>query len=268
MQWNIKLSKISFSVRLLISVLMLAICLDTVDLMRQGKFHIGITFSFSLALIILIGCVFWSKWSKLISRSKFTRYAWRMIWITLGIWLISLGLFFYTLTGINHQSIDSQKPQAIIVLGSGIEGNRPSATLAKRLDTAGNLYQTFPQTPIIVTGGVGFQRSLSEAEVMSDYLQQHYYIPNQLILQENQSTSTHLNLSNSKLILKKHNISLAEPIAIVTSDFHTLRAKAIATHLGYQQPLTFAAETPLQIRYYSWVREYFAFVSGWLLKEY
>ena len=29
-----------------------------------------------------------------------------------------------------------------------------------------------------------------------------------------------------------------------------------------------SAETPLNIRYNAWLREYFAFVSGWLLREY
>ena len=59
-----------------------------------------------------------------------------------------------------------------------------------------------------------------------------------------------------------------QKIAIVTSDFHTIRAAAIAKHQGYQRPILLASPTPLSIRYNAWFREYFAFVSGWLFGEY
>ena len=262
------MSKIYVYLRVVIALLALALCIDTLDLMRMGKFHIGISFSFSLALGILFLCIFWQKWTVWLNRSKYYRYLWHATWLGFCLWLLSLALFFSTLTNIQHTTPQLKTPQAIIVLGSGIEGNQPSPTLAKRLDVAGKAYQRFPHTYLVVTGGLGFNRSLTEAEVMAKYLQQHYQIPARYILQEDQSTSTHLNLVNSKALLASNNISITAPIAIVTSDFHTLRAKAIATHLGYQQPFTFAAETPIQIRYYSWVREYFAFVSGWLLGEY
>jgi uncharacterized SAM-binding protein YcdF (DUF218 family) len=85
---------------------------------------------------------------------------------------------------------------------------------------------------------------------------------------EDKSTSTDLNLLNSKTILKYKNIPLSAPIAIVTSDFHTLRAAAIAKKLGYQNVIMNSAETPLNTRYNAWLREYFAFISGWILQEY
>ena len=64
------------------------------------------------------------------------------------------------------------------------------------------------------------------------------------------------------------NIQLNEPIAIVTSDFHTLRAAAIAHKQGYRHIITVAAPTPLINLYNSWLREYFAYGSGWLLNEF
>ena len=73
---------------------------------------------------------------------------------------------------------------------------------------------------------------------------------------------------NSQAILKAQGVTLSDPIASVTSDFHTIRSAAIARHQGYQQPVLLASPTPLSIRYNAWFREYFAFVSGWLLREY
>ncbi len=103
---------------------------------------------------------------------------------------------------------------------------------------------------------------------MSQYLQQHYRIPASQIILEEQSTSTELNLKNSQPLLNARNITIQQPIAIVTSDFHTLRATAIAKKQGYTNITMLGATTPLETRYNAWLREYFAYVSGWALNEY
>ena len=121
---------------------------------------------------------------------------------------------------------------------------------------------------MIVTGGLGLAQKQTEAQVMSLYLQQHYQINSNNIILEDQSTSTELNLKNSQPILIKHQISLNDPIAITTSDFHTPRAQAIARKQGYQNIHSYSANTPLETRYNAWLREYFAYISGWILGEY
>ncbi|MNH30168.1 hypothetical protein D3C79_904490 [compost metagenome] len=103
---------------------------------------------------------------------------------------------------------------------------------------------------------------------MSRYLEQHYHLAKERMILEDKSTSTELNLMNTKPLLAQHHITLDQPIAIVTSDFHTPRAAAIAKKQGYTQVYTVAAETPLATRYNSWLREYFAFASGWFFNEY
>lgn len=254
--------------RAIIGIFAFLICMDSADLMQQGKFHIGIIFSFIIALLIFTCCVVWRKWSNFINRHQYMRGLWMMTCLSFTIWLISVAVFFNVLRQTYIPITQITPPDVIIVLGSGIEGDQPSATLAQRLNQAGKLYQQFPHSQIVVTGGIGFNRTRSEAQVMAHYLQRHYHIPSAKILQESQSTSTYLNLLNSKTILLKQQFNLAQPITIVTSDFHTLRAKAIALKLGYRQPSTLSATTPMSIRYYSWLREYFAYLSGWLLNEY
>lgn len=103
---------------------------------------------------------------------------------------------------------------------------------------------------------------------MRQYLIDVHHIPAQRIYTEDQSTSTELNLINSKKILAKQHISLQQPIAIVTSDFHIPRSRTIAIRQGYQTPIMISAQTPLATRYNAWLREYFAYLSGWLLNEY
>ena len=64
-----------------------------------------------------------------------------------------------------------------------------------------------------MTGGLGLAQKQTEAQVMSQYLQQHYQINSNNIILEDQSTSTELNLKNSQSILIKHQISF-EPYRV------------------------------------------------------
>ena len=154
------------------------------------------------------------------------------------------------------------------MLGSGTVAGKPTPTLAKRLDTAAPLIDSQKSALVITSGGIGFGQTRSEAYIMATYLYDTYDIPLKHILQEGQSTSTAENLIYSQEILAAKGISIAEPIAIVTSDFHIIRAANIARYQGYVQPIMLASPTPLSIRYNAWFREYFAFVSGWLFEEY
>ena len=72
---------------------------------------------------------------------------------------------------------------------------------------------------MLMTGGLGFKEQMTEAEVMSEYLQKHHQIDQTRILLEDQSTSTEQNLRNVQPLLKAHHITLSEPIIIATSDF-------------------------------------------------
>ena len=119
-----------------------------------------------------------------------------------------------------------------------------------------------------MTGGLGFKEKYTEAEIMAKYVREQYPDVHNLIQLEDKSTSTALNLANSQAILHASNIQLNDPITIVTSDFHSIRAKAIAEHQGYQNIISLSAPTPLYLRYNSWLREYFAYFSGFILGEY
>ncbi|WP_353167620.1 YdcF family protein [Acinetobacter sp.] len=242
--------------------------LDGFILLLYKKIHLG------TLLPLLIGLVFicTSIWGKAIQHrlaqhSKLKKL-WRLGWSLFGIWLISLiGFFTYIQFNTQHNHIENGL-DAIIVLGSGIIQGKASPTLAKRLDRAGNIAEQQPQAWVIVSGGKDFGEIKTEAEIMSKYLEENYKIQPNRILQENKSTSTDLNLKYSQAILQQHDVSLSSKIAIVTSDFHTLRAAAIAKKQGYRNFMTIGAETPLSTRYNAWLREYFAYISGWVLGEY
>ena len=241
---------------------------DGLWLILQKKIHLGTVLPLLLGFLLLIYAIFYRSMQRFLAQKVQLKVLYQWAWGGFLLWLISVAVFFAYIHQHTQQQNTEQTVQAIIILGSGIQNGQPSPTLAKRLDQGAELAQQQTKAILIVTGGIGYTEKQTEAEIMAKYLYQQYNIPLQRIYLEDKSTSTELNLLNSKSILKDQNIPLSAPIAIVTSDFHTLRAAAIAKKLGYQNVIMSSAETPLNTRYNAWLREYFAFISGWILQEY
>lgn len=249
-------------------ILGLALFLDGFVLILNKKWHIGTVLPLLIGFVLMITTCANQKIHLFLQQHIKLKKFWQWGWGLFCIWLISLIVFFGYIQRNSQQETQVKNVQAIIVLGSGIIQGKASPTLAKRLDTAGNIAKQQPESIIIVSGGLDFGETQTEAEIMSKYLQEHDQIQASRILQENKSTSTDLNLKNSQEILTANYLNLDSKIAIVTSDFHTLRAAAIAKKQGYRNFVTVGAETPITTRYNAWLREYFAYLSGWVLGEY
>lgn len=112
----------------------------------------------------------------------------------------------------------------IIVLGAGLNGEKPSSVLEKRLESALTYMQTHPQTKAVVSGGQGANESISEAESMKNWLLEHG-IDSSRILTENHSTTTAENMrySFSCIALEEQN---AEPVRLTDSGQHELNNRA------------------------------------------
>jgi uncharacterized SAM-binding protein YcdF (DUF218 family) len=195
--------------------------------------------------------------------------AWRGGWLLLAVWVVSVAAFWGWLAQQvrGFEGAATAAPvQAIVVLGSGTPNGQPSPALRARLDKARELAALNAQAWVVVSGGVDFGETLSEGQVMGDYLRQHGIAPAR-ILQEERSTSTELNLRYSLPLLQQQGLGLNAALAVVTSDFHTVRAQRIARKIGYIQATPVPAPTPLYIRYNAWLREYFAMASSWVLRE-
>lgn len=255
--------------RILLTISGLVLIIDCVILMAVGKINFSTVVPLLIGLIFIAHGVFWQAIRDFVTQSTWLTISWYGLWGLFGLWLVSFGVFIGALQQQIKLSRQVTPPvAAVIVLGSGTVDGKPTPTLAARLDRAVPVIKSQPQAVVITSGGVGFGRSRSEADIMATYLQETHGIPLARIVQEGTSTSTEENLINSQAILADQGVTLSEPIAIVTSDFHTIRSAAIARHQDYQQPILLASPTPLSVRYNAWFREYFAFVSGWLLREY
>ena len=79
--------------------------------------------------------------------------------------------------------------KAIIVLGCGIDGERISPKLARRLDKAIEYFNEHPDKPVIVSGGQGAQEDIPESTAMKRYLVSKG-VPDGMIIEESRATST------------------------------------------------------------------------------
>lgn len=122
-------------------------------------------------------------------------------------------------------------PDYIIVLGSGLIGDKVPPLLASRLDKAVQQYEKYGRKPLFITsGGQGHDEKLAEAVAMKKYIIAKYNIPEENILVEDQSTTTFENLTFSKKIIDAR-IKKAQGI-IVTNNFHVLRAGIYSRRVG------------------------------------
>jgi uncharacterized SAM-binding protein YcdF (DUF218 family) len=153
--------------------------------------------------------------------------------------------------------IPKSNASSMIILGAKLNGDQLSLSLKNRMDVALAYLSKNPSTQVIVSGGQGSDELIPEAEAMKRYL-----IKNQIeaarIQTEDLSTSTFENIKFSKKLLQ------GEPIVLVSSDFHVLRAKLIANRQGLTVD-TLAAPTPKNVRVQLYVREYMALIKSFLL---
>ena len=148
-------------------------------------------------------------------------------------------------------------PDAIIVLGAGVNGSTPSLSMCNRLDAALAYLGANPDALAVVSGGQGEGEDITEAKAMADYLTAHG-IDSARIVQEDQSRSTRENLENSFAILRARGYDPANGVGIVTSEYHLYRAKRMVRALG-AEPVGIAAETTLPtMRVNYFIREAFA----------
>jgi uncharacterized SAM-binding protein YcdF (DUF218 family) len=111
---------------------------------------------------------------------------------------------------------------------------------------------------VVVSGGLGAGRNITEAEAMSRYLVAQG-ISSERILQEGASTSTYENLSFSNGILTEY-FPLGFRAVVVTNDFHIFRATRQARSLDIDA-VGLGAPTPWHSFAANYLREMMAIIN-------
>lgn len=149
------------------------------------------------------------------------------------------------------------EPQAMIVLGCKVYGDRPSRMLRHRLEAAYDYLCEHPDAVAVVSGGQGADEEMTEALCMYRYLTERGISPDR-ILMEDQSTSTEENFLFSAALLEERGIS-ADRLAVATDGYHQLRASMLAKERGIETTAV-SAKTELWLLPTYWVREWFGVI--------
>lgn len=179
----------------------------------------------------------------------------RLIIITILLGLVS----FACIEILIYQSINSNDHVNVkyaVVLGAGIDGEQPSLTLKRRLDSSITFLNENPEAKLIVSGGFGEGLRISEAEVMKNYLIEHG-IDEGRILKEEKSKISDENLKHTRELLRVIDGKQQQDILIITSDYHMFRAKFIANRY-FSNVYGIASATPTTIMINYSIREYLA----------
>jgi len=173
---------------------------------------------------------------------------------------ILLGLFsFVWIELLIFQAIksnDNINVKYAVVLGAGIDGEQPSLSLRRRLDSSIKFLNENPEVKLIVSGGFGEGLRISEAEVMKRYLIERG-INEGRILKEERSKTSNENLKYTRELLNEIHGEQRQDIVVITSDYHMFRAKLIASRY-FPRVYGIASTTPTTIMINYSVREYLA----------
>ena len=172
-----------------------------------------------------------------------------------------------TLFLLSHGVSDTAKydEDVLIVLGAGVNGTQVGDNLRRRLDAAVDYLEKNPAASVAVSGGMGYQEEISEAEAMEKYLIGHG-VSQDKIIKEDKATSTYENFVFSKKLLDEK-FGENYTVCFVTNEFHVYRAKKISKQAGFDEITHIHALTKARTIVSNGIRECLAVIKYALIKK-
>jgi len=187
-------------------------------------------------LSITLGSFFiiWAIISPFFTVKEGTHPIWMEIYllITFSVYYFLAALLLFTVSSLlNRIPIPFKTYDYIIVLGSGLIGDKVPPLLASRIDTGIKLFHRFHTADhpvkVIFTGGQGADELLAEGEAMAQYAINKGMNKEDIII-ENKAINTYENLLFSKRLIEEDMLnkdcSGKYQTITVTNNFHVFRA--------------------------------------------
>lgn len=144
----------------------------------------------------------------------------------------------------------------MIVLGTTVEDDKPSAMLQDRIDAAAKYMESNPHVIAIVTGYQAEGDAISEAQCMYNGLTALGIAPERILI-EDQATSTAENFHYSLLLMEEELGRVPHNIGVLSSEFHLLRARLIAKSYGLDVATIPAQTSDTEAFFKYFIREIF-----------
>ncbi len=141
---------------------------------------------------------------------------------------VTEGLIIAASFGDPEESVDY-----VVVLGAKVRSDGPSVSLWDRIYAAADYLQAHPQTIAVVSGGMGDDEPMTEAQAMYDQLVSMGIDPERIWI-EDQSTSTWENLHLSLDLIEEKTGQRPTKLGVLSSEYHLFRASLFAKACGVE----------------------------------
>ncbi|MCJ1785652.1 YdcF family protein [Mammaliicoccus sciuri] len=181
---------------------------------------------------------------------------WFYIYILIMLYIYYLLILssIYTVSSfLNFINLKKNNLSYIIILGSGLIGDKVTPLLANRINKGIEVYKFNPHSKIIMSGGQGDDEIIAESEAMKRYAIEQG-VPSEDIKIENQSTNTEENLIFSYRLIPD-----GFKVAIVTNYYHIFRALVIARD-NHIPCIGYGAHTKLYFSLNAFIREFIGYL--------
>lgn len=205
------------------ALLVLFVRMDTLendgDEGKQVMYGFAVMFALLAVFLPFVKAVWSTFWGKLLLiPMAFT------LWYFVFVAVIALyGLFHRAKPGKKH----------VLVLGTSLNGAKPSRLLEGRLLAAQAYLSANPQAQLVLSGGQTRQEQIPESKAMLQWMLDRG-IPAGKLTVEDKSTSTYQNFVLSLPVLKALGFTEDTELAVATDLFHFLRCVWLARKLGYR----------------------------------
>lgn len=176
-------------------------------------------------------------------------------------------------------SEDHRRADYTIVLGARVYENGVSKTLMYRLEKGMDYYNEHPDTTLVLTGGQDSGDAIPEALAMFNYFSMHGVPSEKMIIDTGGRTTAELIERAVKRIAEDTArrkipkgpgdtvwaIDHVPSVAVITSDYHMMRAVRVAETLGIDEPVTVPARSDKILFLHQCVRESAAIVKDYLM---
>ena len=239
--------------RVIILIAGVVVTADAVLLTFVSNHTLGVWLTYALGIILLLIGAFYRFVSQKIPKVII------LIFVSILILVTAFVSFLYIYGSTDNVTY---REDAVVVLGAGIHGERISVTLKDRLDCAVEYHKKNPEAVIVVSGGQGYQESITEALAMERYLLSQG-VDAEKIIKEEKSTSTTENFKFSKAILDKR-LGDGYKTVYITNDFHILRAGFVAERQGLSNVSHIHSDTLYYTVLPNGMREVLAVMKYWV----
>lgn len=117
-------------------------------------------------------------------------------------------------------------PQIMVIFGYKLDEDGMPPMLKSRLDAALGYLKDHPDVTVVVSGGKGVGEFESEAVCMRDYLVEHGANSQNILMEDNSSTTVE-NVANTLALLRQNECDLSGGMIAVSNGFHLTRIKML-----------------------------------------